>query len=118
MEQDKTWEHDPVWELLRKADAPVASADFTAQVMEKIHAVAWWKKTSLLGTAAGLAAAALLVFTFMQDTQSAAKASALAADKDDAFSELQDVADSEILIAAAENPEHFSDSELVTLVGF
>lgn len=128
LQSDDSFESDAVWKLLDEAAPAKPRASFADDVvrMAKLEPVVqpWWKSWRMTIPTFGLAAAAAvaLVFTLVPDFGKpndviAIDDSSLAVPKDD-FADLQDFAETETLIAAADHLDDFSDQELVSLIGF
>lgn len=115
-------EADPVWDLVDKAPTQPASAHFahkTVQmVRERQQRLSWWQKlmkpAPIAGLAAAAAAIALVVSLSFPDDQG----STVAGFKGQQAEAIQEALETEMLMAAADNPSEFSDQELVYLLGF
>jgi hypothetical protein len=121
---DESWENDAVWKLLDQVPAATASPRFTDNTVRAARlagqARPWWQRLFSPAPLAGLATAtAALVFaalsllgpgsgpgnpTAMLDAKQAAA--------------IQEIAETETLIAAVDHLDDFSDTELVSLIGF
>ncbi|GAA5124728.1 hypothetical protein JIN84_13060 [Luteolibacter yonseiensis] len=121
---DDSWESDAVWKLLDESPPQVASPRFADDVVRMARLTAdevpWWKKLFSPAPLAGLAAAsAALAFAVVPLVglfhESASQTVFL--DSPQAVA-IQDIAETETLIAAADQLEDFSDNELVSLIGF
>ncbi len=122
---EDAWENDAVWKLLDQSPAPTPSPRFVDDTVRAARlagiALPWWK--CLLGPHVGLkslaggavAAAVALVFTLFQPSGSEPTPvithSANAA-------HIEEIAETETLIAAMDHMDAFSDTELVSLIGF
>lgn len=120
-ETDTSWESDAVWKLLDQAPPQKASARFVDDTLRAARLTAdikpWWSRLFSPVPLAGIAGAtAALVFTFVGPTQEPTRTLA-AADSPQAVA-IQEIAETETLIAAADQLENFSDNELVSLIGF
>jgi hypothetical protein len=83
------------------------------------QAAPWWKRLFSPAPLAGLAAAtAALVFSLVTWSGHDAPAPPDVALDTDQAAAIQEIAETELLIAAADNLDDFSDTELVTLIGF
>lgn len=110
------WEDDPVWNLLDEAPAPKAGPFFARNVLREIRVaehtpVPWWKRLlspAPLTGAAVAAAAAFVVLAALDRPDSPAT-------PEPAVAEVFDV-DQGLLIAAVEEPELFSDEEVLALL--
>lgn len=118
--EDDTWESDPVWNLLKQSPAPPASARFTEDVVRLARLTpaprAWWQTLLNPAPLAGLAAAtaaiaiAIISLTNFQEESATQVTTASAS--------IEEIAETEILLAAVDHLEDFSDTELASLVGF
>lgn len=115
-------EHDAVWKLLDQAPPATVSPRFTDDTVRAARLAGqpepWWKCLFSPAPLAGLAAAtAALAFALPSLTTPAAPQSHAILDSSDAAA-IQDIAETETLIAAADHLDDFSDVELVSLIGF
>ncbi len=122
---DDSWENDAVWKLLDHASSASAGPRFVDTTVRAARlegqATPWWKRVLSPVPIAGLAGATAALFfsasalfgpspeptgdtTASLDSQQAA--------------EIQDIAETEVLFAAVDHIDAFSDNELVTLIGF
>ncbi len=119
-DEDDTWESDPVWKLLKQAPAPPASARFTDDVVRLARLTpaprTWWQSLLAPAPLAGFAAAtaaiaiAIISLTNFQEEPSIQVTTASAS--------IEEIAETEILLAAVDHLDDFSDTELASLVGF
>lgn len=123
---DDSWESDDVWNLLDQASPKTASPSFADNVVRMARqmpeSIPWWKRLFAPGPIAGFAAAtAAIALTFGYFNPSpevpSLTTTAIAPASVDSFAALQDLAETETLIAAADHLENFSDQELVNLIG-
>jgi hypothetical protein len=119
---DESWENDAVWKLLDQAPPATAGARFTDDTVRAARladqSAPWWKRLFSPLPLAGLAGAtAALVFTLNFLPSGATNSGITIADSKRA-AEIQDIAETETLIAAVDHLDDFSDTELVTLIGF
>lgn len=123
LQPDESWENDAVWKLLEQAPPAQASGRFVDDTVRAARlmgqAQPWWKRVFAPLPLAGLAGAtaALLfslsgIFSPQGNTVPGPVANGTYAEQ------IQEVAETEALIAAVENLDQFSDRELVTLIGF
>jgi hypothetical protein len=117
---DDSWENDAVWKLLDQAPPASASARFVEGTVRAARLAGqsrpWWQRLFAPAPLAGLAAAtATLVFSVVSMV-GPAPAPALLHVKPLATS--QDIAETATLLAAADQLDDFSDTELVSLIGF
>lgn len=117
---DDSWESDAVWKLLDQAPAPEASARFVDDTLRAVKLLPeekpWWSRLFSPVPLTGLAGAtAALVFSLIGPSQTADHVTVLNSPQAVA---IQDIAETETLIAAADQLDKFSDNELVSLIGF
>ncbi len=121
---DSSWKNDAVWKLLDQAPPASPGPRFVDDTVRAARLLGqpspWWRKLFSPLPLAGLAGAtAALVFTTHGLLSPVDQAPASIASTDSAHAALiQEVAETETLIAAADHLEDFSDTELVTLIGF
>lgn len=122
---DDSWENDPVWKLLDESPPATASPRFADDVVRAARLAGqdapWWERWFAPIPLAGLGAAAtacVLAVISLRNDAPATHDGALAVINTEAFSEIQEVAETEALISAVENLDDFSDMELVSLIGF
>lgn len=121
---DESWENDAVWKLLDQAPPATAGPRFVDDTVRAARLAGqpqpWWKRVfAPIPLAAMAGATAALVFSIQSltgPTDSPATQGRFA-DAERA-AEIQEIAETETLIAAAEHLDQFSDTELVTLIGF
>lgn len=121
LKSEDAWESDAVWKLLDQAPAPRASARFVDDTLRAARLAAdvkpWWSRFFSPAPLAGLAGAtAALVFALFGPSADPA-GTTVALDSPQAVA-IQNIAETETLIAAADQLEDFSDNELVSLIGF
>lgn len=118
---DDSWESDAVWNLLDQAPPTTASAHFAADTVRAAKllpvAKAWWSRLLAPAAATGLAGATAAVIFMLTGPSPEAVNSVAALDSPQAVA-IQDIAETETLIAAADQLDDFSDTELVSLIGF
>ena len=124
-----SWEKDAVWHLLDEAPPRRASPDFAAQVLRVAQSNAaerpWWerhRRSQAKWLAIPLAAAAALAFmVFLPQNHPSGPGLAkthVDTSQADSFADLQEVAETEALRVAIDHMDDFSDTELVSLIGF
>ncbi|MES2438273.1 MAG: hypothetical protein V4584_04380 [Verrucomicrobiota bacterium] len=122
---DDSWESDAVWKLLDQAPPQaMGSRRFTDEVVRmarlSVEEKPWWSKlltpAPLAGFAAATAAVTLAVVSLVGTTIEPTSPTA-SLDSQQAVA-IQDIAETETLIAAADQLDDFSDNELVSLIGF
>lgn len=124
---DAEWENDQVWNMLRQSSVIRASDGFADRVMSSIQAQdtstnSFWtraKKTSLAGIAAAACIVAGVMFQFPRDTNQSTVVivSPIESSQGESFADLQEAANHEVLLAATDHLNDFSDTELVSLIG-
>lgn len=129
---DDSWESDAVWKLLDNAAPAQPRPSFADDVvrMAKLGQPprSWWTRwlspVPLGGLAAGAAAVVMGIMALRQtppstapDGPSLANVDAIAG-QTDPYADLQDLAETEALLAAVDHLEDFSDQELGNLIGF
>lgn len=124
---DDSWESDAVWKLLGNASSASPRGSFTDDVVRaaklSLSPPPWWKRVISPAPIAGLAAATIaLVFAIAFLTPHPGPNSSIADSENsgqaDSFANIQDIAETETLIVAADHLEDFSDQELASLLGF
>lgn len=133
MSNQEDWdEKDATWELLGKAAPRKASGRFADDTLRAVkllpEADPWWPKALTFSPWVALAAcAALAAFLFLSPADDGKSGSTPIvkindeADpwvESDQWVEIEAVAEEEMLAAAADHLDRFSDQELVTLIGF
>jgi len=123
--EDESWESDAVWKLLDEAPPASAGPRFVDDVMRAVRLEEtpqpWWKRLFAPLPAAGLAtatAAIALAVHSLVSVPSPGHPPVVTAPATESFAEVQNVADEEVLVAAADHLDQFSDNELVSLIGF
>ena len=124
LQPDDSWENDAVWKLLDQAPPASAGARFLDDTVRAARlagqADAWWKRFFNPLPLAGLAGAtAALVFSLFSVTGPSPQPGGIPEMADSAqAAAIQDIAETETLIAAVDHLDDFSDTELVSLIGF
>jgi hypothetical protein len=119
---DDSWENDAVWKLLDQTPPATAGPRFVDDTVRAARlagqAGPWWKRLLSPIPLAGLAGAtAALVFSVVSLLAPSTESGTGIADSAQA-AEIQDIAETETLIAAVDHLDDFSDTELVSLIGF
>lgn len=121
---DDSWESDAVWKLLDQAPPKSAGVRFANDTVRAarllIDTKPWWSRwfspAPLAGFAAATAALTFAVISLVgSDPTSSQQTVALNSPQAVA---IQDIAETETLIAAVDQLDDFSDNELVSLIGF
>ena len=122
---DESVENDAVWKLLDKAPTKKAGPSFASDTVRLARLtgqpVPWWKKWFQPAPIAGFAmatAAVAIAFTFMAGSEPKSPVSPTVTYDSPQAETIQDIAETEVLIAAADNLNDYSDQELVCLIGF
>jgi hypothetical protein len=121
---DDSWESDAVWKLLDQVPSRVAGPCFAADAVRAARLAgpprAWWQRLVAPMPLAGLAGAtAALVMAVIALTPAPTRsADPMALNSDEAFAGIQELAEVEVLSAAVDNLDEFTDPELVCLIGF
>ena len=123
---DDSWEHDPVWQLLDQAPRTTASGRFAGDTVRAARLsgmpAPWWNRMlrplPIASLSAATAAVAIAIATWNHRLPQPGTAVASLAITDPNAEEIADIAATEALIAAVDHMEDFSDTELVSLLGF
>jgi len=121
---DNSWESDAVWRLLDQAQPKTASARFADDTVRTarlfVEPKAWWSRLLSPAPLAGLAAAAAaLTFAVVSLVGPSSRPVTQIAMLDSPQAiVIQDIAETETLLAAVDHLDDFSDKELVSLIGF
>jgi hypothetical protein len=123
--EDESWESDAVWKLLDEAPPAAARPRFVDDVMRAVRLEEtpqpWWKRLfaplPVAGLATATAAIALAVHSLVS-VPTTGHSPVVVTPAIESFAEVQDAADAEVLVAAADHLDQFSDNELVSLIGF
>lgn len=121
---DDSWESDAVWRLLDQSPMKTAGPRFAADTVRVVRLVAdevpWWTRlfapapiAGLAGVTAALSFAAFFWLGPWSDSQAP-----LAALQSAQAIAIQEIAETETLIAAVDHLDDFSDKELISLIGF
>jgi hypothetical protein len=124
---------DPLWDLLARCPPPEAGPGFARDVvraarLEGPPEPAWrrWVAPRPIAAFAATAAAAAVAIVLLVGPKPSTSANPVAgapatpepATAVEPFGELQDLAEEELLLAAADHLGDFSDAELIDLLGF
>jgi|AntRauTorckE6833_2_1112554.scaffolds.fasta_scaffold36678_2 hypothetical protein len=125
--QENDVNDDAVWNLLGKADPAKASGRFADDVVRSIRllpeAESVWTKFFKLTPVVGVAACAVFAFLMLMDQPSDSEmkpsGGEIAAQevKQAQWERIEDAAEVEMLLAAVDHLDEFSDQELVTMIG-
>ena len=118
---------DPVWDLLRKSPTVQVSPQFADRVLRAVRQqeapMPWWGRVFSLPIWVRTSAAAAVVaiscaLFYLPKSPEVVQIAALTQVETEAFSQLDEVASQELLLVATDHLNEFSDTELVTLIGF
>jgi len=119
---DTSFENDPVWKLLDQAPPASAGPRFVDDTLRAARlagqAAPWWKRLFSPAPLAGLAGATAAIVLSVIAWNAPPTGSANAFTNSEHAAEIQDIAETETLIAAVDHLDDFSDTELVSLIGF
>ena len=121
---DDSWESDAVWKLLDQASPRVAGPRFTDDAVRAARLAgsprAWWQRLFAFAPLAGLAAtaAAVIIAVVSLNPGPNHAVAPKTVSSDEAFAGIQELAEAEVLSAAVDNLDNFTDNELVCLIGF
>lgn len=121
---DDSWESDAVWKLLDQATSQAAPPRFAADVVRmarlSVEDKPWWSRLftplPLAGFATTTAALTFALLSFVCPLNESSSPTAMLDSRQAVV--IQDIAETETLIAAADQLDDFSDNELVSLIGF
>lgn len=121
---DNFWETDAVWQLLDQAPPATAKPRFVDDTVRAMRLAVdekpWWKRLFSPAPLAGLAAvSAGLAFAIVSLTgPTPVTVAPVATQESSQEIAIQEIAETETLIAAVDQLDDFSDTELATLIGF
>lgn len=123
LHSEDSWENDAVWKLLEQSPPATAGPRFTQDTVRAARLAGqhkpWWQRLFTPAPLVGLAAAsAAAVFAVISLTGPPASNDQLARLDASQAAAIQDLAETETLIAAVDQLDDFSDTELVSLIGF
>ncbi len=122
---DDSWESDAVWKLLDQAQPLTPSARFVDDTVRAAKlsqpGKSWWSKLfapmPLAALAGATAAVAFGLISIPGPHPADTSPDVVVIDSQHAV-DIQEIAETETLIAAADRLDDFSDTELVSLIGF
>ena len=126
LQTDDSWENDAVWKLLDHGTQTTPSPRFLDDTLRAIRLepanTPWWKRIlspiPLTGLATAAAAITLTFIAFNQDTPTVPTITETrATPQETSLAAIQDIAEAELLNAAIDHLDDFSDHELVSLIG-
>jgi len=123
---DDSWESDAVWKLLDQAAPKAAGSRFADEVVRTARLAGevkpWWSgllaPAPLAGLAAATAALVFSAFSLFGPSAGSSTTTGAPADNSSQAANIQEIAETETLIAAVDHLDDFSDKELVSLIGF
>lgn len=126
MKENDDWsEGDAMWDLLGKAAPKEASGRFADDALRAVKLLPesepWWPKVLSFTPWAAVAACAVFAAMFLMNGPKGSPGGGVAnapADKEEQWVQIEEVAEAEMLVAAADHLDRFSDQELVSLIGF
>ena len=118
-------EGDATWDLLGKAAAKEAGSRFTDDTLRAVRllpdADPWWSNVLRFSTWAAVAACGVFAALFLLNEPNAGSGDdpkVVSTVSDEQWVQIEEVAEAEMLVAAADHLDRFSDQELVSLIGF
>lgn len=120
---DDSWESDAIWKLLDQAPPAAASPRFVNETVRAARldggVKSWWSRLFSAAPLAGLAASAAAVALAVTFLGTPPETDFRPADLNSLHAAtIQEIAETETLIAALDQLDDFSDYELVRLIGF
>jgi hypothetical protein len=121
---DDSWESDAVWKLLDQAPRMTAGVCFVDDTVRaarlSVEIKPWWSRLFSPAPLAGLVAAtAVFAFAVVSWLGPSSGPGLLTGTLDSPQAvAIQDIAETETLLAAVDHLDDFSDNELVSLIGF
>lgn len=120
------FEKDPVWDLLRQTAAHRPGPNFAADVVRAARmqppAKPWWSRllipASVGSVLAGAAALVTVMLTLQSNPTGESPMIAHNPPADVTWTDLQDDAETEVFLTAAEHLSDYSDEELASMMGF
>lgn len=127
MKDNNEWnEGDATWDLLGKAAPREAGGRFADDTLRAVkllpEADPWWPKILTFSPLAGLAACGVFAAFVLMDHPKGADGGespvVTVSSAEEQWVQIEEVAEAEMLAAAADHLDRFSDQELVSLIGF
>lgn len=120
---DEWCESDKTWQLLGKAAPKQASARFADDAVRAVRllpeAEPVWPRILKFSRWSLVAACVILAVSIFSDpVENVPSKGSSVADSEAQWEQIEDVAQAELLAAAAEHLDEFSDQDLVTMIGF
>ncbi|MGJ8633719.1 MAG: hypothetical protein ACSHX7_07360 [Luteolibacter sp.] len=124
-DQQQEWsEADEVWDLLGKAAPKEAGGRFTDDTVRAVkllpEADPWWPKILRFSPVAAVAACAVFGVVFLMNGNVAEMPDDTVTKMtvEERWDQIEEVADAEMISAAVDHLDDFSDDELITMIGF
>ncbi len=118
-------EGDTTWDLLGKAAPKEAGPRFADDTLRAVRllpeAAPWWSNVLRFSPWAAVAACGVFAALFLlnePDAGSGDDPKVVSTVFDEQWVQIEEVAEAEMLMAAADHLDRFSDQELVSLIGF
>lgn len=126
MKDKNEWcEGDETWDLLGKSAPKRASDKFLDDTVRAAkllpEADAWWPRVLRFSPLAAIAACAMLAAVYFMQGAGDGEIKptvTVSRETEEQWVQIEEVAEAEMLVAAADHLESFSDQELVSLIGF
>lgn len=120
---EEPWEKDAVWELLDQSPTLTPPSRFLDNTVRAARlstqtSPAWWTRVMApapISSLTGAIAALALAFSFLNQPDSRTTQDTPSSDN---TAHIEEIAETETLIAAIDHMDDFSDMELVSLIGF
>ncbi|MDE0835842.1 MAG: hypothetical protein OSA84_05765 [Akkermansiaceae bacterium] len=118
-------EGDATWDLLGKAAAKEAGPRFTDDTLRAVRLLPdtdpWWSNVMRFSPWAAVTACGVFAALFLLNEPNAGSGDdpkVVSTVSDEQWVQIEEVAEAEMLVAAADHLDRFSDQELVSLIGF
>jgi hypothetical protein len=123
MKEEQEWkESDATWRLLGETAPKRAGARFADDTVRLVkllpEADPWWPKVLLPWSPVAVCGLLAAMFLFSGVGKDDGGSQAVVANPDDTWVEIQEAAEDEMLLAAVDHLDEFTDQELVSLIGF
>ena len=129
MKDKNEWcEGDETWDLLGKSASKRASHKFLDDTVRAVkllpEADAWWPRVLRFSPLVAMAACVMLAAVYFMQGAGDGEAKppitvmTVSQETEEQWVQIEEVAEAEMLVAAADHLESFSDQELVSLIGF
>lgn len=126
MKDKNNWdEGDAMWDLLGKAAPGEARARFADDTLRAVKSLpaseSWWPRIVSFTPWAAVAACGALAALFLLDGSKTAPdggGAVATVNQEEQWVQIEEVAEAEMLAAAADHLDRFSDQELASLIGF